>query len=575
MHFLLVMCFGIINCFWEGERPTVLKVGSLNCQGLNDYYKRMTLFDSFKRSDVSILFLQETKLKPELEYEYVREWDIGESIFNSTVGSKSGTAILINNPAIKLLSGTKMVDIEGRVISVNIEIHGTIFHLVNSYGPNEGRLRVPFLNRLYLYLNSNVPIIWGGDHNLTTNPRVDRFPTKFDSDCGGRDVLDILNTFNMKDACRELYPNSSVFTFRRGTSRSRIDKICVSEGLLVRSYVQEDGFSDHELIKVGVQFETGFNRGPGVWRNNVKYYKEESFLEDFRVFWTECIDSNFNYSRNVVNWWMDFKYKFKLYYIKYSRQKLLLSRRHDQIMEGALFEAVRALNQNPNSRLFVNNYNKIKKDFVDSKIKKMKEKIFKSDAQYLMQGERPIKSFFDKFKNKRENKPMSSLKNSRGREVFDIQGIIKVVEEYYKELYTPGEVRQSIMNLFLNNIRPVDGCDALMNALMQPISLEEIWDAIVSFINNKSPGPDGITAEFYKIVFSVIKHDLRRVLNQFLNGHKIPAKSKAGLITLVPKVGPVNEIENYRPISLLNTDYKIFTKILKARLDPILEKNHS
>ena len=266
------------------------------------------------------------------------------------------------------------------------------------------------------------------------------------------------------------------------------------------------------------------------------------------------------------------KYKFKLYYIKYSRQKLLLSRRHDQIMEGALFEAVRALNQNPNSRLFVNNYNKIKKDFVDSKIKKMKEKIFKSDAQYLMQGERPIKSFFDKFKNKRENKPMSSLKNSRGREVFDIQGIIKVVEEYYKELYTPGEVRQSIMNLFLNSIRPVDGCDALMNALMQPISLEEIWDAIVSFINNKSPGPDGITAEFYKIVFSVIKHDLRRVLNQFLNGHKIPAKSKAGLITLVPKVGPVNEIENYRPISLLNTDYKIFTKILKARLDPILEK---
>ena len=58
----------------------------------------------------------------------------------------------------------------------------------------------------------------------------------------------------------------------------------------------------------------------------------------------------------------------------------------------------------------------------------------------------------------------------------------------------------------------------------------------------------------------------------FLNGHRIPAKNKAGLITLVPKEGPVNEIENYRPISLLNTDYKIFTKILKARMDPILEK---
>ena len=46
----------------------------------------------------------------------------------------------------------------------------------------------------------------------------------------------------------------------------------------------------------------------------------------------------------------------------------------------------------------------------------------------------------------------------------------------------------------------------------------------------------------------MIKHDLRRVLNCFLNGHRIPAKNKAGLITLMPKEGPVNEIENYRPI---------------------------
>ena len=107
---------------------------------------------------------------------------------------------------------------------------------------------------------------------------------------------------------------------------------------------------------------------------------------------------------------------------------------------------------------------------------------------------------------------------------------------------------------------------------MEPFSLEEIWDAIVSFLNNKSPGPDGISAEFYKEMFDVIKHDLRRVLNTILTRGRIPAKFKAGLITLVPKQEPLNDIGNFRPISLLNTDYKIFTKILTARLNPILER---
>ena len=106
---------------------------------------------------------------------------------------------------------------------------------------------------------------------------------------------------------------------------------------------------------------------------------------------------------------------------------------------------------------------------------------------------------------------------------------------------------------------------------MRLISLEELWDAIVSFVTGRSPGPDGISVEFYKAVFDVIKHDLRRLLNSFLSGNRMPAKFKAGLITLVPKREPVNDIDNYRPISLLNVDYKIFTKIITTRLNPILE----
>ena len=115
-----------------------------------------------------------------------------------------------------------------------------------------------------------------------------------------------------------------------------------------------------------------------------------------------------------------------------------------------------------------------------------------------MQGERPVKSFFDKFKNKRENKPISSLKDKDGNEVFGMKNILRVAEDYYKKLYSTREVSQPIMNLFLNNISPLTTCEAYMKRIMEPFSLEEIWEAICSFSLGKVPGPDGMSVEFYR-----------------------------------------------------------------------------
>ena len=132
---------------------------------------------------------------------------------------------------------------------------------------------------------------------------------------------------------------------------------------------------------------------------------------------------------------MDFKYKFKLFYIKLSREKLVFERRHDQILESGVQTAVEALGQNPGSTVLINNYNRMKKALMDSKIKRVKEKIFERYAKYLMKGEKPVKSFFDKFKNKRENKPTVSLINEEGEEVFDAKSMLKVTEDFYKKTF--------------------------------------------------------------------------------------------------------------------------------------------
>ena len=218
----------------------------------------------------------------------------------------------------------------------------------------------------------------------------------------------------------------------------------------------------------------------------------------------------------------------------------------------------------------------LKKKISASKIKHIKEKLFKEDAQFLMHGDKPTKAFFDKYKNKKKSKYIKALKNELGESVDTVSGMLKIAEKFYRDLYSGGNSRihESTMDFFLNHI-----CQTIKNVnnkffeeLMQPITVEEIYEVIMELFNGRTPGPDGISNEFYKVMFPVIKEELVELFNFYLNNGRILSKIKEGLVVLIPKEGSFDDITNYRPITLLNSDYKIFCKILSNRLQPILKE---
>ena len=89
---------------------------------------------------------------------------------------------------------------------------------------------------------------------------------------------------------------------------------------------------------------------------------------------------------------------------------------------------------------------------------------------------------------------------------------------------------------------------------------------------NKSPGVDGIVSEFYIHFWYLIKDELTNVIKYiFLSNTLAPSQQRA-MLTLLYKKGEREDISNWRPISLLNVDYKIVTKILAERLKPLLPK---
>ena len=75
---------------------------------------------------------------------------------------------------------------------------------------------------------------------------------------------------------------------------------------------------------------------------------------------------------------------------------------------------------------------------------------------------------------------------------------------------------------------------------------------------------------FIKDFWPLIKDDLLAILNESIKSQEMPRSSRKAVISLLPKKGDLLDIKNWRPVSLLNTDYKICAKVLANRLKNVI-----
>jgi retron-type reverse transcriptase len=102
--------------------------------------------------------------------------------------------------------------------------------------------------------------------------------------------------------------------------------------------------------------------------------------------------------------------------------------------------------------------------------------------------------------------------------------------------------------------------------LCSPSSNEEIDSIILELPCDKAPGPDGLNGLFFRRFWHIIKEDIYRLCRDFFH-HQADIKSiNFSYITLVPKKDNPENVNDFRPIYLLNSSMKIITKILSNRL---------
>ena len=382
------------------------------------------------------------------------------------------------------------------------------------------------------------------------------------------ELLSLMEYFEINDIWRIKHPEKCQYTWKQKSPliQCRLDFFLISSSLI--DYVKESSIipsirSDHSSIALSFHNIDSNQRGKGYWKFNSRLLLDETYTNQLKEKITEW-KSELNGNPKVK--WEFLKYQIKNFTIDFSKSKS----KQEKIHETNLLNKLKQLESN----LTENNleeYEMVKAELVAIDNEKTETLIFKSKVRWHEHGEKSSKYFLNLEKRNNARKSVNKLIDDKGNIITNQKDIQKEQKDFYKKLYyRKGDTNDNYYNDFLRNDLPTLD-DSQKHFLDKIISVEECKKAMETFQKNKSPGNDGLTVEFYTFFWDNIKDILISCFNEIHKDGKMSNSHRQAVITLIDKKGKDRQyLKNWRPISLLNVDYKIISKVLAVRLQDIL-----
>ena len=545
-----------------------LTVISLNANGLRDLDKRKGVLQWLISlpSPADVICLQETHCLSEAE---CNSWfsSSGFSCLVSPGSARSCGCILLFRSTLKFVRS--WCDTSGRYIQAEFSLQDTCFRVLCVYAPNRNPARDLFFDQLDALVDPGTPTVLCGDFNTVFDRSLDRSGSTID-DTSRESTLALTRLFSsccVVDIWRCLHPATSAFTWSRwdGSLSSRIDLFGVPYpwiSSVSACDILPCPFSDHCAILLCVNVPDAVPRGPGRWKLNISYLDDEdyvSLISDFLVRWRRCQ----NRFSSLAKWWEVCKERIKGLSINYGAAKLRANcQKRDLLVRLAEHLKVKLDLGNMSC---LGPYHSTLAELAKFDLEAAQGAQVRSRIRWVEEGEISSSFFFRLEKKRGADRLISALKTSNGSIVSDTPALCDVITSFYSDLFssvpTDDSARASLLHNVSSSLLPdvAETCEGLL-------SPEECHAALVGMARRKAPGSDGLPMEFYLKFWDLLGEDLVCVLNSCFSSGLLSRSQRRGIISLSFKKGDRLDIRNWRPISLLNVDYKLAARTIAARL---------
>lgn len=556
----------------------------LSTQKVLTYRKRYSqVLSSLTKQKAQFIFLQETHFRSNSIPKISNH--IYQTAFHSTnpIAKTKGVSILVSKQAPFQLSDS-LLDPEGRFVFIKGTYASKPITLANIYAPNEHQ--VSFFRKIGDLLTSFKEgiVLLGGDFNVPLNPNLDTSSgTSMLSYRALRQIKLELQGLALHDTWRTMFPSMKDYTFYSIPFQkySRLDYLFLSQPdltYLTQATIDPMFLSDHHPISVTLTFPD-LTPKTKTWRLNSSLLKDTEFTSRL----TASIDTYFRENStpdiSPTTLWEAHKCVIRGELMaQAAKVKRLQQATIDNLI--ANIRRLEATHKQSHSQQTLQELMHSRSVLLEELGKCTRRQYVLHQRIFYEQGNKCGRLLARAVRTSRPSNTIYHIQTQQDTSLFKNEDIAHEFEQYYKNLYnlrTPNSNpeqasrRTEAIKSFLNQYGPQPISQTQAEELEQPLSTKELQTAIRQMKPGKSPGPDGFTLQYYKCFAQSLAPKMLSTFNSLADPPMNMGRMLEAHITVIPKEGKdKTRVQNYRPISLLNVDIKIYAKILANRMSTFL-----
>lgn len=537
-------------------------VATWNIRGFHLPLKHKGVSSLLRKQKIDIFGLLETKLNSSKVQHIMRTNFPGWSQVNN-FHSHNGGRILVIWDSSKVQLEPMMVSPQAIHCLAKCKITSVDFHISFVYAFNSTVARRPLWDFMTDF-GTNQPRPWliVGDFNNVLSAEEKQngaAVTPYEI----RDFTECCQRTGITD----LQSSGCFFTWTNNAVWCKLDRAMVNNAWMLSNlsghakFLLQGSLSDHTPCIVSI-LQQGRNTSNKPFRFSNMWTKHDEFQNVVHNVWNQNIDgtSQFALCRKLKSLKLPLKQLDALHFSHISSRansaKIALEEAQDRFHNDP---------DNDNLRIEVMQLRK-KAHFLSAA--ELDFYFQQAKSSYLKHGDKCTKFFHTTVKRNKKKNFIAAVNKADGSLTTSEDQVAEEFIRYFQSLLGTSSITESIDISVLQSGPVLSSSQGL--DLLRTISDTEIKQAVFSIGDEKSPGPDGFNACFFKKSWSIVGQQLCEAVKEFFATGSLLKQLNHTIIALVPKSSHASSVGDFRPIACCNVVYKVISKIIAARLAPLL-----